>query len=34
MRESMVMPITADTETRSPTLGTPAISGRWVVDPQ
>ncbi|MDX6661642.1 MAG: hypothetical protein QOJ55_2464 [Solirubrobacteraceae bacterium] len=34
MRESMVMPITADIETRRPAVGTPAISGRWMVDPQ
>jgi polyisoprenoid-binding protein YceI len=28
------MPIAADRETRKPTPGTPAISGRWRVDPQ
>jgi polyisoprenoid-binding protein YceI len=28
------MPIAADPETRRPTPGTPAISGRWSVDPQ
>jgi polyisoprenoid-binding protein YceI len=28
------MPIAADLQTRTPTSGTPAISGRWLVDPQ
>jgi polyisoprenoid-binding protein YceI len=28
------MPIAADLQTRTPTSGTPAISGRWMVDPQ
>jgi polyisoprenoid-binding protein YceI len=33
-QKEQVMPITADRETRKATPNTPALSGRWLVDPQ